>query len=1087
MKTLRTLCLALLASGCPGGSQLNLPSPPSIDKFTATPATVMKGGMVALEWVSRDGDVEVIEVGKGPVAGVTQDAHDGSVMVPVDAQSLFVLNVTNARGVKVTAQATVSLEGAGSQVLFAALPAQVPAGGSTTLVWTAPGARSVSIAPMGGAALDLHGQLDTGSVQVSPTAPTRYTLVADGVTKTVDVTVAQAITSFTASKPLAASGDMVTLSWKTRNATKVTLSQPARGTIATESDAMKVADGSASDTLSMFADGTMVPYLLTVEGAGPPVTQTVSVVVGSQPVITRFLGPSYAKTGAKLTLSWTTANADAIELATSGVVFYRSVTAAEAALGSLQLDTPAQDTDYTLYAVSSRAGVRVSKLFTQRVVGTASITTFTALPGTVPSGGSPVTLTWNVPNARHVRITDSDGVTVASGHGPAAEMGTQVAYPNGVTTYTLSADNTLEVPVTSTAMVTVTAPAAFGASGTLFAGNPFSVSWTVGGTAGVQGFASPTGVALASASTGFVDISTTGTKLAFSSADDATASFTPPDFETFVFGARVTGTFTASTNGFVALVPSALTRATPTALPNSTVERNFLAPFWSDLQLGSGAVYWQVLNEAPDRTLVVQFDHVTAKAAGGSDLVFEIKVHQTGAVTFEYKTLSGVSSVTPIIGVQGPPNAAALSALPPAGGSSTFFGPVMSPLLVTATQPDPVSGFIKLTNGYLHATFTPSTFVRPGQIGITEVMYSPNPAIATTGEWLEISNRSPAAVDLAGWSLDLGPAGLLVIDAGLPLAPGSSVLLGQTEQDAGNDDVPTRFVYGTSIALSDDAGTASLFLGGYRSSLSWNALDGGSGGQGVSVNVDTQSHLVAGDTSTTLPHSLNCSSKTPFGTQTPQQKGSPGASAPCLMTMSSIPPSFFDISGSGAALFTSGGSFDEGVYPVMLTSAPFPFQGASVASLTVSTNGWLILKSYAGAATITNKTVPSTSAPSGSVLAVFWDDLDHNLNFSSSNGYYKRVAVGEDPANPGAHWIIQWSHYTHYSYRDDLNFQVKLFDTGVVEYHYAAMTSDSSSTVNYGNGNSATVWLEGLSGTSALVSSVNQPVVMPNTALRFTP
>ena len=43
------------------------------------------------------------------------------------------------------------------------------------------------------------------------------------------------------------------------------------------------------------------------------------------------------------------------------------------------------------------------------------------------------------------------------------------------------------------------------------------------------------------------------------------------------------------------------------------------------------------------------------------------------------------------------------------------------------------------------------------------------------------------------------------------------------------------------------------------------------------------------------------------------------------------------------------------------------------------------------------------------------------------------------------------------------------------------------SSSNYGNGNGATIWLEKTGGGSALVQSINQPTVVPNTAIRFTP
>src|SRR4051812_40476746 len=119
MKSIRYVVLpllALLAAGCPGETKLVLPNPPSIDKFTATPARVMKGAMVNLEWVTRDGDVEIVKAGTGALPGIDRTAHDGSAMVQVDAPTLFVLNVTNSRGVKVTSVTTVSIEGAAQPV-----------------------------------------------------------------------------------------------------------------------------------------------------------------------------------------------------------------------------------------------------------------------------------------------------------------------------------------------------------------------------------------------------------------------------------------------------------------------------------------------------------------------------------------------------------------------------------------------------------------------------------------------------------------------------------------------------------------------------------------------------------------------------------------------------------------------------------------------------------------------------------------------------------------------------------------------------------------------------------------------------------
>lgn len=1085
MRNLRYLSIALLVAGCPQPSKLVLPNPPVIDRFTAAPTTVMRGGTVTLEWSTADAtEVEIIQVGVGEVVGVGGKAS-GSTSVVVNDQSLFVLNAANSRGVKTTALATVAVEGAAQQIMFAALPGVVTAGGSTTLVWNTPGARAVSITPAGGASLDLRGQVQTGSVEVVPTGPTRYTLTADGTSKTVDVAVTQAITSFTASKSLADAGEQVTLSWQTTNATKVTVAQPGRGTLFTSADGgMMQSSGSVMDAVPGYAAGTVVPYQLTVEGAGPPVTQTASIVVGNAPAITAFRGPEYAKLGGKFRLTWTTLNADAIELSMGTTVFYRSLSSAEALSGFLELDTPATETAYTLIALNTRADVRVTRSWTQKVVGAVAVTSFTATPGTVAAGGDAVTLSWNVPGARHLVVTDGRGHTVASARGPAAEMGMSTAYPNGPTTYELVADNTIDPVVRATAPVTVTSPAAFGASGTLLTGDTADVTWSVG-SGGLIGYPGGTAVVLA-ASTGFVDISTTGTKLVFPSSDDATSTFTPADFETFLWGGRVTGPVTASTNGFVVFGPSAGPRGTTTALPNSTVEVNFLAPWWADLAIpATGGVYWEVLNEAPERTLVVQWNHVTANAAVGSDLVFQLKVHQTGKVTFEYRTLAGTVTVMPVIGVQGAANTALLGPVPTAGSSTTFFGGVPSPLSITFTGPQVISGFIKVGSGYLRVRFA-ANVVRVGEVFISEALYTPNPAVVAEGEWIEISNRSQSPIDLAGWTVDLSDGGSFLIDAGLPLPSGGSVLLGQILRDAGNDDVNTVFAYGP-LWLPDTAASISVGRGAFRYTSSYTPALAGSDA-GVSVNIDNQPYLVSTDTTSTAPHGINCTSKTPIGTQIPQQHATPGVFQPCGMPfkMSSIAPSYFDVSGTGVPLFASFSNRDDSITSVDISSAPFSFSGAPVTTLFVSTNGWIVLKPYTGTSNLTNKTLPSTTQPSGSTLAIFWDDLDTNTSGITNDVYSRRVAPGADPLNPGGHWIFQWHHWSHNSNQtDDYNFQIKLFDTGVIEYHYAEMISRTSS--NLGEGGGATVWLDSLDGGTALISSINQPTVRPNTALRFTP
>jgi hypothetical protein len=68
---------------------------------------------------------------------------------------------------------------------------------------------------------------------------------------------------------------------------------------------------------------------------------------------------------------------------------------------------------------------------------------------------------------------------------------------------------------------------------------------------------------------------------------------------------------------------------------------------------------------------------------------------------------------------------------------------------------------------------------------------------------------------------------------------------------------------------------------------------------------------------------------------------------------------------------------------------------------------------------------------------------------------------------------------------DDLNFEVKLFEDGVIEYHYGDLISGTAD--DYANGNSATVWLEQPDGGQALVLGINQAIIRPHTGYRFIP
>jgi hypothetical protein len=70
-----------------------------------------------------------------------------------------------------------------------------------------------------------------------------------------------------------------------------------------------------------------------------------------------------------------------------------------------------------------------------------------------------------------------------------------------------------------------------------------------------------------------------------------------------------------------------------------------------------------------------------------------------------------------------------------------------------------------------------------------------------------------------------------------------------------------------------------------------------------------------------------------------------------------------------------------------------------------------------------------------------------------------------------------------------LDFEVKLFDDGVIEFHYGELLDTSGAQLDAGRpyGGSATAWIEAPNGAAALPIIVNQPRLRSNTAYRFTP
>jgi hypothetical protein len=1086
MTTLRILSSVLLGAAlaaCPTAPKPDpIPPSPRVVKFTTSSSTITPGGEVTLSWeVTNASAVTIADVDKGAVSGV-DDKLSGSVKVAPTANALYVLTALNERGAKATAFVSVSVTGAeAGKLLFAAYPPVLAVGEPVTLIWSAPGATAVSITPAGGAALDLAGQVQAGSITARPTATeTTYTLLADGQSRTAAVTYAPAITTLSLSRPVAQPGDMVTVTWATAHATRVTLSFPGLGTLREVTAGADLAAGSFVHTVPDLPSGAVLNYLLDVEGPGGAKRRTISLVVGKDPVLTEARAPEYVKSGRTFAVAWKAANADAVQIRIGSRVVFETSSPALLTAGQAELPTPSADTTYTVAAVALPSGLTATKDVQVKPVGDVSVTTFTATPTTVATGASPVTLTWNVPNARRLRIEQVNQLTVVNSRGVSSEAGTTTVYPNSPTsTFRLVADNTLEPSVTATVDVAVSAQAELLSAdgGIIFSGSgQVPLTATAGTTIEGLPLANPD---VNASSTGFEDIAMTGTALTFSNPDNGSAQFTPWGFETFLFGARLvsSGTVSVCTNGFLALRDTTTTTATPpsTFPGTSTLYDNFVAPLWTDLELGpNGKVLWELKGTAPNQRLIVQWDQVRMVGQPMSALTFQAQVSQTGVITFEYKTLANLpTTYTASTAIQGT-GGRTRSGTPAAGGSVTFFPPRSFPVLVDRSTL-PTGGFVKIGNGF--APMSLVKFIRPSDFGISEVLFQPAAGVPA-GEWFEVFNETTTPIDIGGWTIDFGGGLIHTIAASVVVPAKGAVVIGQSSDPAQNDGVTQAYAYGTALSMPDTPSSITLSNGDATFTASWTA---GVGGPGVSAVTDTTKLLGRTNAYDFAAGPCAASAGATFGAQVPLQRGTPGVLSSCFPRLSVIPVSFTEIATTGTPLgFTN---FDESVRSFSIASAPVVLRGSSVSTLFVSTNGWITATSTTSAS-FSNKTNPTSSAPLGT-LAVFWDDL--NRKDTTGNIYSQRFAAGADPNNPAPHWVIEWKNYTRFgsSPADTLDFQAKLFDDGRVEYHYATMTSGSSS--NNANGNSATVWLENAAGTGALPFSINQPNITPNMALRFQP
>lgn len=381
---------------------------PEIATFEATPLAVRPGEPTTLSWRVAYVDQVTLEPGLG-----TQPA-EGSIVVRPEASTTYVLAARSSIG-QARAELTVEVASGGQPLVrsFTASALSVPRGERVTLRWETADATQVVISPGVGA------QSPTGSVEVTPTETTIYTLVAEGpggrasASLTVAVTAAgdPEIVAFDVVPTTIVPGGRATLRWETNDASSVVL-EPGLGAQPAKSEV----------EVSPAATTT---YVLTALGSGREVRREVTLTVAApDAVVVRSFAasPQAILRGGATTLTWATENAARVEID-------NGVGANLGASGSVSV-TPTQDTRYVLTAWDAR-GQSASAVVDVRVSAPPPVVTrFAAQPAAI-TAGQRARLEWTSTDATEVELDQGLGVR---GPNDALEVS-----PSVTTTYRLTA------------------------------------------------------------------------------------------------------------------------------------------------------------------------------------------------------------------------------------------------------------------------------------------------------------------------------------------------------------------------------------------------------------------------------------------------------------------------------------------------------------------------------------------------------------------------------------------------------------------------------------------------------------------------
>jgi hypothetical protein len=309
------------------------------DLSNVAAGTVMLDGSASYDPDSDPITFQWIQEG-GPQVSLTSPTTSRPTFTAAAGQTyIFRLVVKDDHGGQGQARVRISTRAADrSQILFfIADPKQIVAGQSVTLSWRTLNADTVNISGIGNVAT-------SGSLSVSPTTTTTYTLTARNSVNEETSSVAVAVISLptqvlvfgcAATPSTISPGQSATLAWTTVNADSVSI-QPNVGSV----------DKTGTRTVTPTATTT---YTVTALGGGTSSSCNITVTVSAAvPVVASFTAtPDSINAGQSSTLQWSVTNADSVSITSLGTVSNSGTRSV----------SPTTTTTYTLTATNAAGSV----------------------------------------------------------------------------------------------------------------------------------------------------------------------------------------------------------------------------------------------------------------------------------------------------------------------------------------------------------------------------------------------------------------------------------------------------------------------------------------------------------------------------------------------------------------------------------------------------------------------------------------------------------------------------------------------------------------------------------------------------------